>query len=367
MTDVVIVGGGIVGTSVAYQLRDEPVSVTLVEKDELGAATTAASMALVHRHQLRPTEFDQRLRRRSWEVYDRLIKSGVTPFTRCGLLYVAETAPFGELLERGVEALRAIGVEAHARGADELAQYGIRPGAVDGAMHTPDEGYLETDAVVAYFANEAREAGATVLTGTEVTDLLLDDGIVGLETTAGVLDADVVVNAAGPWAADLNEMAGLSLPLRHTRGPILELDGVPDRPDPVLVFERGSYVRQGGENGAYVGALATDFDRATRLDPDATGPIGEAFRETVDELASTLVPSLDGGEVVDEYVGLRTVTPDGRPLVGATAVEGFLVACGMNGLGVTLAPAVGQLLASSIGAGTPNGLLEPLDPHRFEQ
>ena len=366
MTAVVIVGGGIVGTSVAYQLRDEPVSVTLVEKDELGAATTAASMALVHRHQLHPTAFDQRLRRRSWEVYDRLIDSGVTPFTRCGLLYVAETAPFGETLERAVERLRTVGVEAHTRDPGELERYGIRPEAVDSAMHTPDEGYIETDAVVGYFADEAREAGAKVLTGIEVTDLLVDDGVVGLETTAGVLDADVVVNAAGPWAADLTEMAGLSLPLRHTRGPILELDGVPDRPDPVLVFERGSYVRQVGETGAYVGALATDFDRATRLEPDAPGPSGDAFREAVDELVSALVPSLDGGRVVDEYVGLRTVTPDGRPLVGGTAVEGFLVACGMNGLGVTLAPAVGRLLASSIESGMADELLEPLDPHRFE-
>lgn len=184
---------------------------------------------------------------------------------------------------------------------------------------------------------------------------------VKIGTNEGEIVADTVVNAAGPWAPEIDRLVGLEYPLRHTRGPILSF-GCSDRPEPFTLFERGLYCRSHSE-GLYVGRFATDFESGEILDPDERRTIPKGFREEVREFASA-VPAISESRVIDEWVGVRTVTPDGRPLVGETSVENYLVATGMSGLGVTLAPAVGALLADQI-LGVEGDLLEPLSPARF--
>ena len=139
-------------------------------------------------------------------------------------------------------------------------------------------------------------------------------------------------------------MAGVSLPLRHNRGPILVLDYETDAPLPFVEFEDGHYVRGEGRRQVFAGR----YDAAERLEPDAARAVGEDFALAIVDRFEQFLPDLAGASVVADWVGVRTITPDDRPLVGATDLEDYDVATGMSGLGVTLAPVVGEVLASVV-------------------
>jgi sarcosine oxidase, subunit beta len=352
---VVVVGGGVVGTSLAAALGDRT-EVTLLERGELGGGTTAASMAMLHRQQVPVSAYDQRLRRFAREEYGSL---DVTP-TSIGSLYVAESEAFAARLRETADALVEEGIETRYLEPAEVAEFGIEPDQVVGGIHTPEEGYFDPDELVERFAERARDAGVTIETGVEVTDVEPAEGVVaGGER----IEADAIVNAAGPWAPEIDRMVDLEFPLRHTRGPILSLETSSDGPEPFSLFERGLYTRS-RPGGLYVGRFATDYDEGERLDPDTALAVDDDFRREVEGFAST-VPAIEGAPTTEEWVGVRTVTPDGHPLVGETEVENYVVATGMSGLGVTIAPAVARLLADLLVDGARNDLLEPLDPGRF--
>lgn len=364
MTEVAIVGGGVVGTSVAYHLRDADVDVTLYEKSALGAATTAASMAIFMWGRDGPSDED--LRPRAWEEYGALVEDGTISFTRTGSLHVAETERFLDALRAMRADLDVLGREAEMLAPEEVADHGLDPSSVLGALYTPGEGYLQADEVVAHYAGEARDAGVAIEVGAAVTDVVVEDGAVtGIEVDGEPRDADVVVNAAGPWAPRVNALAGVSAPLRHTRGPILALAAEEPVRMPFVRFERRTYARPFGEAGTYLGHYATDYAEAVEVDPDEPRAIDDWFRREARETVETFLPSLADARTVDEWVGLRTVTPDGRPLVGSTSVDGFHLAAGMTGQGVTLAPVVGELVAALVTSGSvpPEGAA--FSPARF--
>ncbi|HKJ59882.1 MAG TPA: FAD-dependent oxidoreductase, partial [Halobacteriales archaeon] len=271
-----------------------------------------------------------------------------------------------EALDDTAADLRALGREAELLSPEEVAGHGLDPSSVAGALYTPEEGFLEADEVVEYYAEEASAAGVQIEVGASVTDVVTEDGAVaGVEVDGEVRDADVVVNAAGPWAPRVNALAGVALPLRHTRGPILGIEADEPTRMPFARFERQTYARPFGEAGLYVGHYETEFDAATEVDPDEPRALDDGFRRAADETLTTFLPQFADARPVDEWVGLRTVTPDGRPMVGETGVEGFLVAVGMTGQGVTLAPVAGQLLAERLETGAMPQAAASLSPARF--
>ena len=366
MRSVAIVGGGVVGTSVAYHLREADADVTLYEKGALGAETTAASMAIFMWGRDHPADED--LRPRAWEEYGSLIEDGTLSFRRTGSIHVAETEAYLEALADTAADLRALGRAAELLSPGEVAEHGLEPSSVAGGLYTPDEGFLEADEVVEFYVQEAHEAGVAVEVGGTVTDVLTRDGAVeGVEVNGESRDADVVVNAAGPWAPRVNALAGVELPLRHTRGPILAIEGDEPTSMPFARFERQTYARPFGEGGLYVGHYETDFESATAVDPDEPRALDDGFRRAADDTIETFLPRFAGAREVDEWVGLRTVTPDGRPMVGETAVEGFLAAVGMTGQGVTMAPVAGQLLAERVETGGVPAWGASLSPARFSE
>ena len=365
---VVVVGGGIVGASVAYHLRDER-NVTLVEKSTLGGGTTAASIAQFIEYQDDPAGAEAVRRRQSWAFYDALIEDGTFEFDRIGTQMVASSeADLARLRRLGTD-LDAAGVATELLPPAELTRYGIDPETVHGALRVPDDGVLDPGEIVQYLAGEARAAGVAVDTGTTVTDVHVEDGrVTGVETSEGDYAAATVVNAAGPWAPQLDAMVGVSTPLRHTHGPVLVLDAETDVSLPLTFLEDGYYVREAGDRQLLAGKFATEYADATTLSPDANhgDAAGEAFHLAVAELLGRHFPSGGRLEATNSWVGLRTVTPDGRPLVGPTSVDGYVHATGMSGHGITLAPVVGGLLAQWVRTGDVPDLLEAYLPARFD-
>jgi sarcosine oxidase subunit beta len=356
MDPVVVVGGGVVGTAVARHLSRRDAPVVLFEREELGSGTSGDSIAVFAWQQTRPNRTEHELRERSWAEYERLVDGADIGFEQTGTLHVANSDATLETLRTAARDLRALGVSAALPDAADLASHGIDPGSATGALYTPDDGYLDPSEIGQHYAREARAAGATIETGVEVTDVVVDDGAVAaVDTSDGRTPASAVVNAAGPWAPFVNEMAGVSLPLRHNFGPILALQSDERVSVPFVEFEDGYYVRPEGDSQLFAGRFGARYEDAAVVDPDHARPIDHEFYLAVEERLSERLASPRAFDLVNEWVGVRTITPDGRPFVGETDVAGFFVACGLSGLGVTRAPAVAQVLARSL-------VGDPVDP-----
>ena len=346
MDPVVIVGGGIVGTSLAYHLRTADRPVRLLERDALGSGTTAASVAQFMWYQGHPHPLAHRLRELSWAIYRPLVDAGTIGFDPIGTYHAAATAAGHRDLERLADELDEVGAAAHLVPPGDLERFGFDPTALSGALCVPRDGVLDPGEIVAHYAAEARAAGVEIRTSVEVIDVLTERGAVaGVETSSGVVEAGDVVNAAGPWAPRVAGMAGIDLPLRHTYGPIVVLETGRETDLPLTLLPDDYYVREEGPTGVLVGNFATEYDEAPVLDPDAAHAIDHEFYLAAADSLATYLPALADADVVAEWVGLRTVTPDGWPYVGETGLPGYHVACGMSGYGITLSPAVGRLLA----------------------
>ena len=370
MTRIVIVGGGIIGVAIARRLARAggDAEVVLCERNQLGGATTARSVALFSWLSDAPTRFDLDLRWDAWATYEPAIDAGAFSFERVGALLVAESDERREDHEAAARRYADLAPDRDVAVLDpaELADLGVAPDGTAGGLYAPNVGYLDPHEVVTHWATEARAAGASVWTDVAVTDVIQDGtGVTGVETTDGRVEADVVVNAAGPWAPRVNDLVDVSLPLRHTRGPILVLDAGEPIDLPYVLFESGDYYRGEGATNALAGRLQKDFGRAERLDPDDPPGVDESFYRDIADHTASRVPRLAGADVVNDWLGLRTVTPDKRPILGPTAVDGFVVACGPSGLGVTLAPTLADRLSVHLLEGT--AIDERLAANRFAE
>ena len=349
MDPVAIVGGGVVGTSVAAHLAERDVPVRLYERDALGAGTTAKSMAIFFWHQDDPSTTEHRLRERAWETYAPLIEAGELDFTEIGTLETAPELTDVPAVRERWTALNDLGVETDWLEPADLAAKGLDPDAFEGALFVPADGYLDGGEIVAHLAERARDAGAEIETDTAVTAVETAGGAVeAIETTAGTQPVSGVVNAAGPWSPEINDFVGLDQPLRHTRGPIVVLSREEPTDLPFVILHDELYFREDGVSQAFGGRFDTTYETAGHLDPDANHAVEQAFTLDVADEIEAAVPQLADARIVDDWVGFRTITPDGRPLVGETAVDGFYAAVGMSGYGVTRAPAIGDLLAGEI-------------------
>lgn len=364
--EVVIVGGGIVGISIAYALRHSDRSVTLLEKNALGSGTTGASIAQFIRHQTQPTRAEAERRQLSWEWYEPRIAEDIFSFDQCGTLHVAAGQAEWDQLKRLATAHADLDIVTDVLESPALERFGLDPSAVQGGFFLPDDGVLDPTEIVQYCASEAREAGVSIETSVTVTGIDTSGGNVDTVRTAErTYPAATVVNAAGPWASELNEWVGVTAPLRHTSGPILVLQTERDVSLPLTFFEDEIYLRREADCQILAGEFSTDFEDAERVDPDSTWPIRESFYIRVAEIVERYLSSTNDYRVQNEWLGIRTVTPDGYPIVGETSVDGYYLAAGMSGHGITHAPMIGEAVATLIESGETPKEITPLSNARF--
>ncbi len=379
---VAIVGGGIVGTALAYYLTDySDVQVTLFEKDQIASGTTAKSAGTV-------CLFDDSVSHEFWPVrlfgfrtYTELEREekGSAGFANVGTIVVATNQQVASFVKQGIALAIASGY--HAEWIEDPARLkqilpDMNVDGVLGAGWTADDGYFDAPMAANTLAHKARDKGAKLHTYTKVEKVTLAGGrVTGLDTSAGHFDCDVVVNAAGPWARFAGRMVDLELPLWHTKAEAFFL--IPPRKKlpyrfPVVKYPT-FYARPDHDNificKAHLTMNLDDPMHAGVWDPDALQPRGGTDPYFLDFIFCELekyMPSFLNVNVAFSWLGYRAEPPDFLPILGESGVPGYLLAVGFGGNGVIEGPMAGHDLARYIATGQTSWMMDRLPYTRFK-
>jgi glycine/D-amino acid oxidase-like deaminating enzyme len=356
--DAVIVGGGVIGVSIAFHLARLGLRRTvLLERRFLGAGGTGRSVGIIR--QLYPTPETTRMVRASLEVFRRFDDAvgGHSGYVGCGALIGVSPAMQAGLRAQ-VEQQRVLGVKAELLDPHDLARVEPRidPAGLGAVLYEPESGYGDPSAVTAGYAEAARRLGVSIEQGVEVVGVAATDGrVTGVATTGGPVEAPVVVNAAGLWSPQVARLAGLALPIVIGRHPVFVIERPRDFGPPHMVYldlAGGSYARPETGDLTLTGSL-TDDETQHPIDAELLGS-ETGFDEAGAVLARTAqaLPGLADARFSRGYVGAFDITPDWMPILDESGLAGFFVAAGMSGHGFKLAPMVGAMMAARI-TGTP--------------
>jgi sarcosine oxidase, subunit beta len=363
----VVVGSGVIGASIAAHLaRRGGGPVVVCEHDHgLGLGATGRSLGLLRLHHTEAS--DANLALRSLPTFQRSTEliGGECGYRPCGFALLIGPEQLAAM-DRNVARIRSLGGKVDVLDPADFHDRhpGLRLTGVAAVALEPDGGYGDPAALTRCLLRLAVAAGARILDGAHVDRVLLrGDRALGVRTNVGDVAADTVVLAAGAWTASLAAEVGVDLPIEPRRigagfNEAARRDGyqVPACIDDTT----GTYFRP-GDRGLYFGvpcdpaASAEDVLRPLRADEIAAAQTAVAER----------VPDLVHGRVAGTRVGVDGYTPDKRPVIGPTAVEGLYVAAGMSGGGFKIAPAVGELVAAEIGTGSAHSALAPYRPGRY--
>jgi sarcosine oxidase subunit beta len=366
--DVIVIGAGVQGASLAFHLASRGARVAVIERSVPGAGATGRSSGLVRMYYDLLAEAKLAWESFQWfRDWDARV-GGECGFTKTGFLWI-EPADLADRVRANSDSHRAIGVDSRVVTPDEIRV--IAPALDVGdeiAAYEPESGYADPSMTASSFLAAARSRGARLLTGAEVTAIALEGGrVTGVRTSRGDVDGPVVVDAAGAWAKGVAALVDLDIPVdvwRHDTG-YLGLPDAVERPIPVVIDNsRGMYFRPEGADLLLVGLedgseMGGSPDRETvTANPD--------FRGTAAERLVQRVPGLGEATFRNAHAGQDGLTPDQRAMLGQAGPDGFYLDCGHSGTGFKTAPAVGLGMAELIldGAAT-TADISPFDPARF--
>ncbi|HEX4215368.1 MAG TPA: glycine oxidase ThiO [Candidatus Dormibacteraeota bacterium] len=339
MARVVVVGGGVIGCAVAERLSRERHAVTLLERDHLGAHASGAAAGMLGPSSEGDTT-DAELGRRSLELFPELVarieRSGVSvEFREQETLRPALTASDVRRLKRSGG--RWLGAE------EALAlEPGLNP-RVQGAAVIA-EAQITPPRFVEALARTAAAQGAEIEEGAPVGSLVVrGDRIRGVRTAERVIEADLVVLAAGPWSPILTSPLGVPIDLQPNRGQLVTLR--PRRAAPARMLSwRGSYLVPKPDGTVIAGS--TEEEAGFDARPTADGVA------TLLQFASAAIPALGAATVERVWAALRPATPSGEPIIGpASQLPGLLLATGHNRVGILLAPITAELICGEVARG----------------
>ncbi len=371
--DVVVIGGGVVGTSTAFHLAAMGAKgVSLLERRYLGAGATGKSGAVVRMHYSNP--HDAALAQHSLPYFQRwneLVGVGDPGFVRTGVLRFVKPR-YEPQLRANVAMLRAVGVNTELITADDVCELdpGCRVDDLTVAAYEPDSGYADPSATTFGFAARARQLGVAVRTGVEARAIVTaGDRVVGVETTDGTVTTETVVLANGAWAPALLAPLGLDFGLRPNRVQVV----IFRRPEQaqqthptILDGHEGMWLRPEGAAGTLVGLGRDQFG----VDPSA-------YDETVDgdyleQVRRCLVhrrPAMVDAPMRGGWAGVITMSPDAHAILDhIPAYRGLYCALGDSGTNFKTGPAIGKCLAEWILEGAPRTVdLRPFRSTRFAE
>jgi sarcosine oxidase, subunit beta len=366
--DVVIIGAGAIGCSVAYHLGVRGAkNVVVIEQEFVGSGTTSKAAGGI-RVQF-PTEVEIKFSMESLEFFKRFHEvMGVNPYLRqVGYLFLLGNEHDVEQYKLQMALQRQYGLDVRLITPQDARTIvpQLRVDDLLAAVYSPQDGYADPHTVVQGYAAKARECGVRILEQTEVTGIRLQrERVVGVETASGAIDTRLVVNAAGPWAMRVAEMVGATVPVYPRRRHIFVTEPFADfvNPSP-LVIDRtsGFYCRTEG--------------RSILMSPGDVQEV-QGYKVSIDwsmaeeaaRKAVHRVPVLERAGIMSGWAGLRPLTPDEHAIIDyLPGVEGCLCAIGFCGHGFQHSPAAGKVVAEMILEGKPSTDISALSFARFHE
>ena len=350
--DVVVIGGGVMGASCAYHLlRAGAGRVVLLEADDAFGAGATGRCAGGVRYQF-ATEVNIRLSLASLPLFEafREETGQDCDYRKCGYLFVLTQAEDVSAFRRNLDLQHRLGVQTEWLEAGEVHRRlpeMLWPDALAGTFHALD-GLVDPNSVVMGYVRAGRRLGLTALTGQRVTGIEVQGGRVRTVVTgAGRISCDHVIDAAGPWAAVVAELAGVRVPITPVRRQMVTTTPLPDlRADfPFVIdFAQSLYFHREGE-----GILTGMSNPSEPAGFDQT--IDREWEASALEAAARRLPMLETAGRLAGWAGLYEVTPDAHPVFGPTPVQGFWIVAGFSGHGFMHGPVAGRLMAERITQG----------------
>jgi sarcosine oxidase, subunit beta len=352
---VVVVGGGVMGCSIAFHLAERGVDVLVLERGTVCSGMTARSGAIIRTHYTNAPEARMALAGLAYFRDWRERVGGWCGFTVTGAAVLVGPDD-AERLRRNVAMLRGLGVDTEVATPEELAAEHpeLDVGGVGLAAVEPGSGYADPVATTFAFASRAVDLGARIRQGVTAHAIRVAGGrVTGLETSDGEVGADAVVLACGPWVDPLARTAGFQLNIAPERAQLAFFrrpDGA--RRHPVVIDGvLGTYFRPHGGELSLLGVEAGHHVAVDAVDAEVEsydrGLVGPALRRLAGR-----VPAFAGAAFARGHRGVYDISPDGRAVLDAApGVDGLFVAGGFSGTGFKKAPAVGACIAELVTEG----------------
>jgi sarcosine oxidase subunit beta len=377
--DAIVIGGGVIGTSIACHLARLGAKRTLLlERGQLGGGTTAQSSCILRTHySVRENVVLAQAAMRAFDDFAGYLDDAEADcgYRRCGYLIVAPEGTAADAVRASLAIERELGIEARELDAaearerhpllryDDVAVVGWEPGA----------GYADAYLTMTAYVRAARRAGAVVREGVEVTGLVRDahGRVRGVETPQGAIGASVVVSAQNIWSREVARWAGIALPLAMSRHSVMTLEAetpyghdlpvVKDLVSPGRIYFRSYGGRQ---------VLVSEGNEGVDIpEPDieqADVPLDEVVH--VGEQLMHRMPAFESAGLAASWTGVYDVTPDWNPVLGPVdGVPGLHLAYGFSGHGFKLSPIVGRLVAQAALGHAPDFPLAPYALSRFAE
>lgn len=357
------------GASAAYHLAQRGVkNIVLLEKEEFYGTGATGRCAGGVRYQF-STEINIKLSLESLPMLERFKEEigQEVNFRQCGYLIVATNEKDAIAFTRNVELQNSLGVQTKFLSGDEVRERVplMRfDDAIAGTFNQKD-GIVDPNSVVMGYINVAQKMGVKAVNNAEVTGIRVSEGRAeGVETNRGLIQTRLILNAAGPWAGQIGQMAGVSIPivpLRRQMFTTTPLKEVPEDFPFVIDFAQSLYFHREGE-GLLIG-MSNQNEK-----PGFDQSVDEEFELANLEAAIERMPLVENAGRASHWAGLYEVTPDAHPIYGKTSVDGFLVCTGFSGHGFMHGPVSGKLMSELILDGTFSTLdVSMLDLARFEE
>ncbi len=366
--DIVIIGGGIIGVSIAYHLALKRAGrIILLEKGQLGEGSTSRCAGGIR------AQFSTRINilfsLESMKTFERFEEEfGVNPeFKRTGYLFLATTELEMEVFKATTNLQRELGIPVEFLNRVEIkARWPyLRTDDILGGTFSSRDGYAGPNEVLSGFVRGAKREGVKIFEGEEAVGISVKKGRVeGVKTKKEEISTPMVVNAGGPFASSIGEMAGVRIPVKPLRRQIFVTAPfhLTDRAIPLTIdIHRGWYFRQEVDGLLLSGPL--DHEPSFNLNIDYEAMV-EASENAMDR-----VPVLEKARIARGWAGLYEISPDNHAILGNVPnVEGFILANGFSGHGFQHSPAVGKVIAELIVEGRASTIdITPLSIERFEK
>jgi glycine/D-amino acid oxidase-like deaminating enzyme len=375
--EVVVIGGGVIGSSIVYYLARKGIKVVLLEKNGIASGTSSACDGVILLQSKKPG-VHLKLALESAKKY-RNLKNELNydiEYRNNGGMVIIENNEELESMKIFVEKQKSIGLKVSLFDKDKaIEKEPALSHDILGSTFSPLDAQVNPMYLSFAFINSAKELGAEVYTHTEVTGIKLKSNkISSIETTRGEIETDMVINAAGVYAPEIGRMVDLDVPITPRRGQLLVTESVPKILNGILISAKyiaakfnanlaesegvGISIEQTANGNILIGSTREFVGFNKNVTPEGISDIAKHL--------IILFPQLKEINIIRTFAGLRPYTTDGLPILGKVdGIEGFIMAAGHEGDGIALSPITGDLIAELVVEGKTRIPLNEFKLERF--